>query len=101
MNDSLLEVLEELFDTHRELFPASVPDKEMLRQRVQAYHTLWRTLDTRALEKKVGPSNINVVNPWKALERVDGKWPPLPMRKYYAKLELLVIGPFLHYTWAM
>jgi hypothetical protein len=30
MNDALLEVLEDLFDNHRELFPASVTDKELL-----------------------------------------------------------------------
>jgi hypothetical protein len=69
MKDSMLEFLEELFDTHRELFPASIPEKEMLRQRVQVYCTFLRiTWDTRALEKKVGPSYIDGVNRWKALE---------------------------------
>jgi hypothetical protein len=37
LNELLLEILEELFDTHRELFPASILDKEMLQQRVQIY----------------------------------------------------------------
>jgi hypothetical protein len=40
MNDTLLEVLEELFNTHRELFPGLIPDKETLRVRIQVYHTL-------------------------------------------------------------
>jgi hypothetical protein len=40
LNDSLLETLEDLFDSHRELFPASITDKEMLRKRVQVYRTL-------------------------------------------------------------
>jgi hypothetical protein len=31
LGDSLLEVLEELFDSHRELFPPSIPNKETLR----------------------------------------------------------------------
>jgi hypothetical protein len=35
LNDSLLEVLEELFDSHRELFPPLIPNKEILRQLVQ------------------------------------------------------------------
>jgi hypothetical protein len=100
LNKSLLEVLEELFDTRRELFPASIPDKEMLRQRVQIYCTLRQTSDTRALEQKVGQSDIDVVNRWKALERADGDRPHRPMRQHYAELELL-IGPFLRYTRAM
>jgi hypothetical protein len=100
LNDSLLEVLEDLFDTHRELFPASIPDKETLRKRVQVYRTLRRTSDTRALEQKVGQSDIDVVNRWKALERADGNRPHRPMRQHYAELELL-IGPFLRYTWSM
>jgi hypothetical protein len=100
LNDSLLEVLEELFDSHRELFPPSIPDKETLRQRVQVYRTLRRTSDTRALNQKVSTSDINVVNRWQAVERADGNRPHRPMRQHYAELELL-LGPFLRYTWAM
>jgi hypothetical protein len=100
MNDALLEILEELFDSHRELFPPSISSKEILRQRVQVYRTLRRTSDTRAIEKKVRQSDIDVVNRWKSLERADGNRPNRPMRQHYAELELL-IGPFLRYTWAM
>jgi hypothetical protein len=100
MNDALLEVLEELFDSHRELFPPSISSKEILRQRVQVFRTLRRTSDTRAIEKKVRQSDIDVVNRWKSLERADGNRPNRPMRQHYAELELL-IGPFLRYTWAM
>jgi hypothetical protein len=97
LNESLLEVLE---DTRREMFLASIPDKEMLQQRVQIYQTLRRTSDTRAPEQKVGQSDIDVVNRWKALERADGNRPHHPMRQHYAELELL-IGSFLRYTLAM
>jgi hypothetical protein len=100
LNDSLLEVLEDLFDSDRDLFPASIPDKETLRKRIQVYRTLRRTSDTRALEQKVAQSDIDVVNRWKALERADGNRPHRPMRQHYAELELL-IGPFLRYTWGM
>jgi hypothetical protein len=100
LNDSLLEVLEELFDSHRELFPPSVPDKETLRRRVQVYRTLRRTSDTRALNQKVNAADIDVVNRWKSVERADGNRPHRPMRQHYAELELL-LGPFLRYTWAM
>jgi hypothetical protein len=75
MNDSMLEVLEEIFDTHQYLFALYVPDKERLRQRVQFYCTLHRKLDTRALQKKVGPSDSDIVNHWKALKQANGKRP--------------------------
>jgi hypothetical protein len=75
MNDSMLEILEELFDSQRDLFPLSVPDKETLRQRVQVYRIFRRMSDTRALEKKVGPSDIDVMNRWKSLEQVNGNRP--------------------------
>jgi hypothetical protein len=95
LNDLLLVVLEELFDSHRELFPPSITDRETrLRQRVQVYHTLRRTSDTRALNQKVSTTDIDVVNRWKAVERADGNIPHCPMRQHYAELELL-IGPFL------
>jgi hypothetical protein len=97
LNDSLLEVLKDLFDSHRKLFPASILDKETLRKRIQVYRMLRRTSDTRALEQKVGQTDIDVVNHWKALERADGNRPHRPMRQHYAELELL-IGPFLRYT---
>jgi hypothetical protein len=59
LNDSLLDVLDELFNFHSELFPPSISDKEVLQTRVQVCQTLWRTVDTRALEQKVGQSDID------------------------------------------
>jgi hypothetical protein len=100
MNDALLELLEELFDSQRELFPPSISSKEILRQRVQVYRTLRRTSDTRAIEKKVNQTDIDVVNRWKSVERADGNRPNRPMRQHYAELELL-LEPFLRYTRAM
>jgi hypothetical protein len=62
LNDSLLDTLEDLFHTHRELFPSSIADKETLGKRAQVYRTLRRTSDTRAIDKKVGKNDIDVVN---------------------------------------
>jgi hypothetical protein len=100
MNDALLEVLEELYDTHKELFPASLSHKPMLHKRIQVYRTLERTSDPWALEQIVAQSDIDVVDRWKALEQGDGNRPNRCMRQHYAELELL-LGPFLCYTWAM
>jgi hypothetical protein len=67
-------ILKELFDTHSELFPVSITEKERLRKRVQVYRTL-RTSDTRAINKKVSKSDIDVVNRWKSLKQADGNRP--------------------------
>jgi hypothetical protein len=92
LNNSLLEVLEELFDSHRELFAPSISAKDILRQRVQVYRTLQRTSDTRALNQKVSPSDIDVVNRWKAVERADGNRPHRPMRQHLRLLGSLKVS---------
>jgi hypothetical protein len=100
LNDAFLEILEDLFDTHRELFPASVEDKETLRKRIQAYRTFRRTSDSVAIEMGVSQVDIDVVNRWQTLEKAKGSRPSRPMRQHYAELELL-LRPFLRYTLAM
>jgi hypothetical protein len=68
MNDALLEVLEDIFDNHRELCPPTITNWEMLRQKYQAFQTLCCSSDTRALE-------IKVAQPGKALEiSQEGGW---------------------------
>jgi hypothetical protein len=100
MTDALIEVLEDVFENHRDLFPASITDKEMLRKKYQAFRTLRRTSDTRALELGVAQPDIDLVNRWKTVEKADGSRPNRPMRQWYAEFGLL-IAPFLRYTWAM
>jgi hypothetical protein len=63
MNDALLEVLEDLFDNHHELFPAPVKNKELLRNMYQAFRTLRCISNTRAIK----------MNRWKTVEKADGK----------------------------
>jgi hypothetical protein len=100
LNDAFLEILEDLFDTNRELFPASIPDKETLRKRIQAYRTFRRTSDSIAIEEGISQTDIDVVNRWQAVEKAKGSRPSRPMRQHYAELELL-LKPFLRYTWGM
>jgi hypothetical protein len=100
LNDCLHEILEDLFDNKRELFPKHVLDKEKLRKSYQVFRTFRRTSDTRALEMGVSKDDIDVVNRWKSVERAKGTRPNRPMRHHYAELSLLV-QPFLRYTKAM
>ena len=46
LNDCLHEILEDLFDNKRELFPKHVLDKEKLRKSYQVFRTFRRTSDT-------------------------------------------------------
>ena len=69
LNDALLEILEDLFDSSRHLFSASIEDKETLRKHIQAYRTFRRTSVSIAIEEKVAQADINVVNRWQTLEK--------------------------------
>ena len=100
MSDLLSELLEELFDSDKELFPMDITSKEMVRERYQAFRTFRRTSDTRATEEGVSKSDIDLVNRWETVERAKGKRQGMPMRLHYAQVEL-IIKPFLRYTWAM
>jgi hypothetical protein len=100
MNNALLEVLEDLFDNHEELFPALVKDKELLQSIYQAFRTSRRTSDTRAIKMNVAQPDIDLVNRWKTVKKADGKRPSCPMRQCYAKFGLL-LASFLCYTWMM
>ncbi len=100
LNDAFLEILEDLFDTNRELFPSSIEDKETLRKRIQAFRTFRRTSDSIAIDEGVSPTDIDVINRWQAVEKAKGSRPSRPMRQHYAELELL-LRPFLRYTLAM
>jgi hypothetical protein len=60
---------------HRELFPASVEDKETLRKRIQAYRTFRRTSDSVAIKMGISQVDIDVVNRWQTLEKAKGSRP--------------------------
>jgi hypothetical protein len=100
VDDALLEVLEELFISNRELFPTKMETLEDLRKSYQVFRTLRRTSDTQALEMRVSKDDIDVVNRWAGVERAQGRRPGREMRHYYADITLL-LKPFLRYTRAM
>jgi hypothetical protein len=100
LDDTFCEILEELFETARELFPINIKTIEDLRLKYQGFRSFRRTSATRATEEKIHPSDIDVVNRWKTVEKANGKRPSRPMRQHYAQLSLL-LKPFLRYTLAM
>jgi hypothetical protein len=100
INGALIEMLEEIFEADPSLFPPGITSKENLSENYQAFRTLRKTSDTRAIEKWVGKLDIDVVNRWATVENAKGQKPSRPMRQHYAQFELLVT-PFLQYTWAV
>jgi hypothetical protein len=100
IDDSLLEVLEDLFGSNRDLFPTKFETIQDLRKSYQVFRTLRRTSDTQALEMKVNKDDIDVVNRWAGVEKAQGRRPGREMRHYYADITLL-LKPFQRYTQAM
>jgi hypothetical protein len=100
IDDSMLEVLEELFVSSRDLFPSKIETPQDLRKSYQVFKSLRRTSDTQALEMKVSKDDIDVVNRWAGVEKAQGRRPGREMRHYYADITLL-LKPFLRYTRAM
>jgi hypothetical protein len=100
MTDSLLEILEDLFESDRGLFPADITSKEIMRERYQAFRTFRRTSDTRAAEMNVGSTDTDIVNRWQMVEGAQGRRAAMPMRLHYTQIDI-ILKPFLRYTWLM
>jgi hypothetical protein len=100
MTESLADILEDLFDSDRSLFPPDINTKELLRERYQAFRTFRRTSDTRAAEMAVSSLDIDIVNRWESVEKAQGRRAAMPMRLHYMQIELS-LQPFLRYTGQM
>ena len=100
IDDMLTELPINCYHEDRNLFAVDVDTEDKIRDNYQCFRTFRRTSDTRALEKKVSESDVDIVNRWKTLETAEGSRPGRPMRQHYAQLDLLM-KPFLRYTFAM
>ena len=81
-------------------FPIEISSMEDIIERFSIYRSLRRASDTRALERKVAATDIDIVNRWKAVEMGKGSRPGRVMRQHYAEPSRLK-APFLRYTFAM
>ena len=100
LDDMLHDILLDIFEVRRELFPADISSSEEVMKHYQCFRTFSRSSDTRAIDTKVSSVDIDVVNRWRGVERAGGKRPARYMQQHYAQFELL-LGPFLRYTEAM
>ena len=97
INDILIDVLQEIYEVDATAFPDDIDLKDSLGLSYQCHRTFRKTSDTRALERKVSPSDIDVVNRWRSVEQAKGKIPSRQIKQHYAHLELLICL-FLRYT---
>jgi hypothetical protein len=100
IDQGMHEVLEDLFVSHRHLFPSSITSKEDVLSSYHAFRSFRRSSDTRALNQGVRRDDIDLVNRWHQVEKAGGNRPSFDMRHHYAQYELLV-DPFLRYTSSM
>jgi hypothetical protein len=100
VDDSMLEVLEDLFISNQDLFPTKIETSQDLRRSYQVFRTLRRTSDTQALEMRVSKDDIDIVNRWAGVEKAQGRQPGRKMLHYYADVTLL-LKAFKRYTSAM
>jgi hypothetical protein len=100
IDQSMHEILEDLFISNPQLFPSTITSKEDVLSNYHAFRSFRRSSDTRALNQGVKQDYIDLVNRWHQVEKALGNQPSFDMRHHYAQYELL-IDPFLRYTSAM
>ena len=100
LDEMLYEVLVDVFEDHRPLFPDDITSLEKVKKHYQCFRSFRRASNTRALEQKVATSDIDIVNRWKKVEAGGGRRPGFSMQQHYAQFDLL-LKPFLRYTKAM
>ena len=100
LNELLHKVLEEIFESNQNLFSGDIKTLEDARKFYQCFRSFRRGSDTRALEQKVSPSDIDIVNRWRKVEAGAGRRPGFNMQQHYAQFDLL-LKPFLRYMSVM
>ena len=100
LDDMLHEIMVDLFEDKRLLFPPDITTTDHVRKFNQCFHSFRRASDTRAIKQKAASADIDVVNFWRRVEVGGGRRPSFSMQQHYAQIDLL-LKPFLRYTEAM
>jgi hypothetical protein len=87
LDNRLVAVLEDFFDNQPNLFPSHIRAKrDEIGTSYQVFRSLRRASDTRALEKNISKTDIELVNRWHTLEKSQGNRPQRPMHQHYAQV---------------
>lgn len=96
----LHDVLEEIHQDQKSLFPMDVTDSTKLKEVYLNFRSWRRTSRSRSVEEKVSESDVKMVNRWSKVEAAKGRKPSLSVPDLYTQVELIK-KPFLRYTQAM
>ena len=99
LNDALVEILSEVYQTGRKVFPQKIKSIYDIKASYQIFINLRKTSTTRALEMKIDGSDIDIVNRWEGVEAARGRRPGREMKYHYADV-VLMLKPFLRYSLA-
>ena len=97
LDEMLIESLTHIYLEDQSLFPGDFTSEEHIISKYQCFRTFRRSAATRAIEKKIAKTHMEIVNRWRAVESAAGKRPQLPMHIHYAQVEELK-APFLRFT---
>jgi hypothetical protein len=100
LDDSLHEILGDLFVSQNDLFPPDIRTVEKLRECYHIFRTLRLTSNTRAVEMNVSETDRNVINRWEGKKKIGQKKSASTMSMYYTEFDQL-IGPFVRYGTAL
>ena len=94
------EVLVEIFERDKSLFPPTITAYEDVVESYRVNRSLRRTANTRALEEKVTGTDIDLVSKWEQKGSSQRLINSQPMKHHYAQFDL-ILKPFLRYTYQM
>ena len=100
MNDLFIELLTDLFDSHRPLFGVDIVSAMEVTDKYHVFRSLRRGSESQAVAKRVSEADRFVVNRWKKKEAAGTKKANLPIDQHYVDVSL-VKDAFLRYTQAM
>jgi hypothetical protein len=100
MNDSFLELLTDLFDSHRGLFGVDIESNVDISEKYHVFRSFRRGSESQAVAKRVAEADRYIVNRWKKKEAAGTKKANLPIDQHYVDVSL-VKDSFLRYTKAM
>jgi hypothetical protein len=100
MNDLFLELLVDIYESHRSLFGVDVSSSADVADKYHVFRSFRRGSESQAVAKRVDESDRYVVNRWKKKEAAGTKKANLPIDQHYVDISL-VKDAFLRYTQAM
>jgi hypothetical protein len=100
MNDMFVELLGDLFESHRRLFGVNIESSLDVGEKYHVFRSFRRGSESRAVAKRVDEADRYVANRWKKKEAAGTKKANLPIAQHYVDVSL-VKDAFLRYTQAM